>query len=481
MCNAWNHPAGCTCGWGGDGHLGGGGGSVWHGGLLGLAEYQPGLLQQLASRHRTSISIPTRCWYCDAQIFIYANEYGSVVLFDELGWPWPKHDCPNAPPGLAGESARRPKTFLAKTPRSFADWFATVLERLEQEGRDSSYAVASRVPLAVLNGDYDRQRPTLEFLRHLAQANKLRRGIFLPLNCVSCDQPVWVFVPASGDPSLVSAHGTQGWRSHHCVKHSQSRVSAIRHSLPSTVSWRSVEAVLRANPAQARLVGDGETIIGFVIGREGDHLVIKSWGESADVVWVRVEGDIKHPVYTLVVAMPYPYGLDAFVVRAPTLEQFFHGLPQSLEPIYRTWSSVPFSSFPADLPDQTGVETSEVAVQAKPKVKSAEKKAKFMLQVDHSMKYPKEFAQPDVLAFFRTVTIDTLTPKLQARWKQMEEQQGWHLGGAVPPHLAFKFVASLNRAKRWPEQRTVCLHELSETGRAIALCVRQVLIQSLRR
>tara|TARA_Y100001934_G_C11848619_1_gene538526 strand:+ start:390 stop:614 length:225 start_codon:yes stop_codon:yes gene_type:complete len=22
MCNAWNHPPGCTCGWGGEGHLG---------------------------------------------------------------------------------------------------------------------------------------------------------------------------------------------------------------------------------------------------------------------------------------------------------------------------------------------------------------------------------------------------------------------------------------------------------------------------
>lgn len=36
---------------------------------------------------------PTRCHRCSASIFYFGCECGSRVLFDELGPPWPRHDC----------------------------------------------------------------------------------------------------------------------------------------------------------------------------------------------------------------------------------------------------------------------------------------------------------------------------------------------------------------------------------------------------
>jgi hypothetical protein len=40
-----------------------------------------------------SFTKPTRCERCDKDCFYYENEFGSKVFFDELGPPWPKHDC----------------------------------------------------------------------------------------------------------------------------------------------------------------------------------------------------------------------------------------------------------------------------------------------------------------------------------------------------------------------------------------------------
>jgi len=89
MCNAWNHPPGCTCGWGGEGHLGRRtGGShtsfnVWPYGIPPI---------RAVTYHSYTIPNAT-CPVCGAEVFYYCNEYGSSVFFDDLGPPWPKHPC----------------------------------------------------------------------------------------------------------------------------------------------------------------------------------------------------------------------------------------------------------------------------------------------------------------------------------------------------------------------------------------------------
>lgn len=99
MCNAWNHSLDCQCGFGGDGHLGSGGYSgyatLWlHGATAQFAPF-PNCIRALAQRYQQTITLPTKCRYCGAEVFVYANEHGSFVIFDQLGLPWPKHDCPN--------------------------------------------------------------------------------------------------------------------------------------------------------------------------------------------------------------------------------------------------------------------------------------------------------------------------------------------------------------------------------------------------
>lgn len=83
MCNAWNHPPGCRCGWGGEGHLG-----YSYGGSF--------------DSHTTHLTRPTYesfvnpnayCPVCNARVFFYQSPHGGRVFFDELGPPWPKHPC----------------------------------------------------------------------------------------------------------------------------------------------------------------------------------------------------------------------------------------------------------------------------------------------------------------------------------------------------------------------------------------------------
>jgi hypothetical protein len=91
MCNAWNHSPGCTCGFGGDGHLG------WGGGRWGRSVTCVVSLP-VAGTHSTwryqddDFCAPTTCPRCGAQVFFVRHNGGSV-WFDDLGPPWPKHSC----------------------------------------------------------------------------------------------------------------------------------------------------------------------------------------------------------------------------------------------------------------------------------------------------------------------------------------------------------------------------------------------------
>lgn len=90
-CNAWNHPPNCTCGWGGDGHLG-------RRDQYGNDSYGAYCFEQLTTFSATSSTTaryisPTYCPVCGQEVFFYQNAYGSKVFFDELGPPWPKHPC----------------------------------------------------------------------------------------------------------------------------------------------------------------------------------------------------------------------------------------------------------------------------------------------------------------------------------------------------------------------------------------------------
>jgi len=98
MCNAWNHPPGCRCGFGGDGHLGQSYGGGGYGGGYGAPTYD---LHSPAGRLRvytdSYVDPNARCPVCGAPVFFYQSPYGGRVFFDQLGWPWPKHPCTDNP------------------------------------------------------------------------------------------------------------------------------------------------------------------------------------------------------------------------------------------------------------------------------------------------------------------------------------------------------------------------------------------------
>jgi len=126
MCNAHNHPVGCRCGFGGEGHKGRRtfGNSSFGAGFQ-PAHYAdrysptsqvsgqvPKYLNPLHSDTRTHCSIeslkrsstdwpppeaktiPISCRCCGARVFLHTNGNGDTVLLEgPLGPPWHKHDC----------------------------------------------------------------------------------------------------------------------------------------------------------------------------------------------------------------------------------------------------------------------------------------------------------------------------------------------------------------------------------------------------
>jgi hypothetical protein len=91
MCNAHNHPPGCTCGFGGDGHLGSG---DWQWSFQHSIGGTPAHWIHDDARFFDCGSWlePSPCPRCGALVFFVRHNGGSMY-FDELGWPWPKHAC----------------------------------------------------------------------------------------------------------------------------------------------------------------------------------------------------------------------------------------------------------------------------------------------------------------------------------------------------------------------------------------------------
>jgi hypothetical protein len=78
MCNAYNHPLTCDCGFGGDT---GGGGAV---GLTSAWSF---------NSDRRPFTRVCSCWWCGANVYFYRDESGGCALFDALGAPWAVHSC----------------------------------------------------------------------------------------------------------------------------------------------------------------------------------------------------------------------------------------------------------------------------------------------------------------------------------------------------------------------------------------------------
>jgi hypothetical protein len=100
MCNAWNHPASCDCGFGGDTGFGGG---------VGALKRAP------MGSYESYVNPNARCPVCRSDVFFFQASNGGRVFFDELGPPWPKHACTDSSqkPTVfhSTDSSRKPRVF----------------------------------------------------------------------------------------------------------------------------------------------------------------------------------------------------------------------------------------------------------------------------------------------------------------------------------------------------------------------------------
>lgn len=50
-------------------------------------------MSELAAELGYSVLFPTDCRYCGQRIYLFASPEGGFAIFDEVGIPWPKHQC----------------------------------------------------------------------------------------------------------------------------------------------------------------------------------------------------------------------------------------------------------------------------------------------------------------------------------------------------------------------------------------------------
>jgi len=129
MCNAWNHPAGCTCGWGGDGHKGSGG----------PHSYIP---FEYKIHERSYVNPNAKCPVCGAPVFFYRSPYNGRVYFDELGYPWTKHPCTDASVKITASFIMPPTLEVSQTRKGN---FSTITQALQQANHGDTIIVSSGV------------------------------------------------------------------------------------------------------------------------------------------------------------------------------------------------------------------------------------------------------------------------------------------------------------------------------------------------
>lgn len=82
------------CGWGGEGHLGGGAGWGYGGAeysVLSVPVVRRETVLTIYHYERADLCRPTTCPECGEEVFFIRHNGGSVWVDLPLGWPWPKH------------------------------------------------------------------------------------------------------------------------------------------------------------------------------------------------------------------------------------------------------------------------------------------------------------------------------------------------------------------------------------------------------
>jgi hypothetical protein len=128
-------------------------------------------------------------------VYYYENEHGSKVFFDEIGWPWPKHSCPDNPHNSDFEMS-------SKVPRGRT--LESILE-IARAARQIDFDPASKFRFAFGDSPWDL----------LSVIDLARRGFenFIKARSISpyLDEPVFItFVSAKIAPAIGDFFGFDG-------------------------------------------------------------------------------------------------------------------------------------------------------------------------------------------------------------------------------------------------------------------------------
>lgn len=99
MCNAWNHPSNCSCGWGESGNSK-------------YIEINNRAPSNSVWSYQDSYAAPSCCPYCGNNVY-FIRHNGGTIWVDQLGWPWPKHACFISDSEPAWVSYLRERTYIA--------------------------------------------------------------------------------------------------------------------------------------------------------------------------------------------------------------------------------------------------------------------------------------------------------------------------------------------------------------------------------
>ena len=130
-----------------------------------------------------TITFPLKCKYCQQQIFFFSCDCGSRVLFDELGPPWPRHDCgtPNHNPApyqpssigsLSGVNVYRrghDSSGLLPGLQSAADFIAPDVVKRVKESQNMARDTMSIEPIGSTNAEI------IGIVREISRPNLARR------------------------------------------------------------------------------------------------------------------------------------------------------------------------------------------------------------------------------------------------------------------------------------------------------------------
>ena len=243
MGNGNNHYPGCGCGWcTGGGFYYNDDNRVSTYSNLSYWNYDrssyTGYLSFLSKQREQTIILNVECKYCGNEIFIYSDENGGVAIFDSLGWPWPKHDCPNAPNHV--------KLKGQQTLYNFSDYFNPItISELSEYSIDSKKV---RVRKKNAGGKTDIGNALIVYC-----ARKGMQFIMVTTGCSNCNSMIRI-ICNNGKIFVVNGEYKENFRIHKCKNYSKSIVH------PDDIEYIFIES-----HSDKKIIASVESFEGFIV------------------------------------------------------------------------------------------------------------------------------------------------------------------------------------------------------------------------